>query len=123
LQGQSFGNLALFPNGALVETLMGFAYALVFLLTVVDRRAPKWSAAAVGLAAGAAVLLGGSVTLAGLNPARTLGTGVFAEAMGAGLIRHQLVYWLGSVIGAVLAGALYYHYLDESAAPQRPLQK
>ena len=62
----------------------------------------------VGAAAGAAMLFGGALSGAALNPARA-----FGPAVASGFWTQHYVYWLGPVAGAVLATILSRFFLDK----------
>ena len=68
-------------------------------------RSPKLGGLAIGLVLTMDILAAGRLTGAAMNPARAFGpelvTGHWANAA---------VYWVGPIIGAVLA-ALVYHYV------------
>ena len=48
------------------------------------------------------ILVGGPLTGAAMNPARA-----FGPALVAGVWDHQLIYWIGPVLGGAMAGLLY----------------
>lgn len=50
------------------------------------------------------ILMGGPLTGAAMNPARALG-----PALASGHLNDWYVYWIGPIIGALLAGTLYNH--------------
>ena len=56
----------------------------------------------VGLTVVVMLLLGGPVTGAALNPARA-----FGPAVVSGVFTAQLAYWIGPIIGAVVAALLW----------------
>ena len=56
----------------------------------------------IGATLGAAVLVGGPLTGAALNPARA-----FGPALAAGYWASHYVYWLGPLLGGVVAAVLY----------------
>ena len=94
-------------NGILIEAV--FTFFLVFTIygVAVDKRAPQ---GAIGLAIGVivivALLVAGPLTGAALNPARA-----FGPALVAGFWTHQYIYWIGPIIGAVIAGLVYNNLL------------
>jgi len=51
--------------------------------------------------------MGGPITGAAMNPARTLGTLIGGGSATAALWSQHWVYWLGPVVGAVLAAVIY----------------
>ena len=87
-----------FFGAILIEIVLTFLLALA-VFGVSDKNH-------VGLALGAvltgAVLVGGPLTGAALNPARA-----FGPALVSGFWKNHLVYWIGPVVGAVMAGWLH----------------
>lgn len=73
--------------------------------TALDARGPKLGGFGIGLIITMDILAGGPLTGAAMNPART-----FGPALANGIWDDHLVYWIGPIIGAVVA-ALLYHYL------------
>jgi aquaporin TIP len=98
-------------QGLLFELVMTFFLVLVVYGTAVDERAPKIAGFGIGLLVLGDVLVGGAFTGAAMNPARAMGpmiAGVFLPS-------YWWVYWVGPIIGAILA-ALVYHYVLEKDA-------
>ena len=99
--------LALFgPQGNLGATLpagsAGQAFALetvmtFFLLLVALRSGLPW---AVGAVVGLEAMMGGPITGASMNPARS-----FGPALASGIWTAQWLYWAAPLLGAVLAVA------------------
>jgi glycerol uptake facilitator protein len=98
----------IFP-GMVVEALGTFFLVWVVVGVAVNPRATKeWAALAIGAALGMAVMVLGPLTGAGFNPARALGPAlVSGEWGGAG--NFILVYVVAPVIGALVAGFLYFN--------------
>jgi len=74
--------------------------------TVVDPAAPKVGGFGIGVALWMGVLAGGPLTGAALNPARAFGPSLVANFWVG-----QLAYWIGPILGAVLAMQLYERLL------------
>src|SRR5947208_10409 len=76
----------------------------VFLASgsVVSPEAPKIGGFGIGLAIFVDALVGGSFTGAVMNPARAIGPALVAWQWNA-----HAVYWIGPLIGAGVAGALW----------------
>ena len=90
----------------LLEAVMTFFQALAVMGTVVDSAAPKVGGFAVGLTLWMCILAGGPLTGAALNPART-----FGPALVSGFWVGQVAYWVGPILGAVVAMQVYQRFL------------
>lgn len=89
----------------LVEALMSFAL-LIVILAVVDHRGSRGvGALAIGLVVGMDSLMGGSLTGASMNPARSFGPAVASSTW----TQHWL-YWLAPIIG-MIAAALFWRWV------------
>ncbi|MAG52729.1 MAG: aquaporin [Nanoarchaeota archaeon] len=92
-----------FGTGIFLEAILTFFLVFVVFATAVDNRAPKGVyGAAIGLVLTFDILMGGSLTGAAMNPARA-----FGPAFISGIWGNQVVYWIGPIIGGVLAGLIY----------------
>ena len=90
----------------LVEWLLSFVLMLVIMAVATDDRVPKGLAGiAVGLTVGFCALMGGPLTGASMNPARSLGPAVVG-----GLWTAHWVYWVAPTTG-MIAAAWTYGYL------------
>ena len=89
----------------LFETVMTFFLVMAVFGTIVDKRAPKIAGFGVGLTVMLDVLVGGIYTGAAMNPARAIG-----PAIVSGFFTNWYVYWIGPILGAIIA-ALVYKYL------------
>ena len=86
----------------LIEAIITFFLVFVVFGTAVDPQAPKIGGLAVGFTAAANILAVGPLTGASMNPARALG-----PAVTSGVYEGQAIYWLGPIVGAVVAAVLY----------------
>ncbi len=91
-----------FMQGVWIEALLTFFLVSAVFGTAVSSEAPKIAGFGIGLAIFVDVLVGGSLTGAVMNPARALGPAVIAGQWDA-----HAVYWIGPLIGASVAGALW----------------
>lgn len=93
----------------LIEAVLTFLLVFAVFGTAVDPRAPKIGGFGIGLTICADILVGGPLTGAAMNPARTFGPGLVAAMTGnlAVFWSQQLVYWVGPVVGAVIAALVY----------------
>ncbi|MCX7827333.1 MAG: aquaporin [Verrucomicrobiae bacterium] len=105
-------------HAILTEAALTFLWVFVYYGTVVDPRGPKLGGLPVGLSVAAAVLLGGPLTGAGINPARVFGLAL----CGAHWTNHS-VYWFGPILGALLAGIVYGRLLIHPDLPQPPFKR
>jgi aquaporin NIP len=93
------------------EAVLTFVLMLVITAVATDTRADGEAAAlAIGGAVALGALVGGPVTGASMNPARTLGPALVAGDFGS-----LWVYLAGPVVGAAVAAGVY-RYLRESDA-------
>lgn len=95
-----------FGTGVLIEAVLTFFLLLAVFGTAVDARAPKIAGFGIGLTVMFDILMGGPLTGASMNPART-----FGPALAGGFWQNDLVYWIGPIIGAVLASLLYEYVI------------
>lgn len=95
-------------QGLVVEAVLTFFLVFVVLLTAVDPRAPKVGGLFIGLTVTLDILMGGPLTGAAMNPARHLGPALLGGGMG-----ETWIYWVGPVLGGVVAGLIYSGVLEE----------
>jgi len=95
-----------FGTGILVEIVLTFFLVTAIWGTAVDDRKPDVGGFAIGLTIAANILMAGPLTGASMNPART-----FGPALAGGGFDNHLVYWIGPIIGAVIAAVLYNNIL------------
>lgn len=88
--------------GIVLEAIGAFFLVTVVFGTAVHPKDPRLGALAIGLTITVDILAFGVLTGAAMNPARA-----FGPALVAGAWTDQLVYWIGPIIGGVLAGWLY----------------
>jgi MIP family channel proteins len=104
-----------------VEWLLSFVLMFVIMAVATDERvADGFAAIAVGLTVGFCALVGGPLTGASMNPARSLG-----PAITSGVWQSHWVYWLAPVTGMFIA-ARAYDFLrhagpEEGVVPKGPL--
>lgn len=92
----------------------------VFLLwavfgTAVSPNAPRIAGFGIGLVVAAGILIGGPLTGAAMNPARWLG-----PAAAAAHFNDWWIYWIGPLLGGVLAG-FSYKYFFASDVDREPI--
>jgi len=91
-----------FMQGVWIEALLTFFLVSAVFGTAVSSQAPKIAGFGIGLAIFVDALVGGSLTGAVMNPARAIGPALVAWQWNA-----HAVYWIGPMIGAGVAGALW----------------
>jgi MIP family channel proteins len=95
-----------------IEAILTIVLVFAVLGTAIDPRAPKLGGLAIGLAVAADVLVGGPLTGAAMNPARW-----FGPAVASGSFADWYVWWIGPVLGAVVAALVYRYLLEDRAEP------
>jgi MIP family channel proteins len=91
-----------FGGAVILEAIATFFLVWAVFATAVDPNAPKVGGFAIGLTIAADILVIGPFTGGSMNPARS-----FGPALVSGNWEAQAVYWIGPLIGAILAGVLY----------------
>lgn len=112
--GQVGATVPAIPTSAAFATEWLLSFALMFVIMAVatdDRVAGGFSAIAVGLTVGFCALMGGPLTGASMNPARS-----FGPALVGAVWRAHWIYWLAPVTAMIAAGRLY-EFLRGAAAP------
>jgi MIP family channel proteins len=102
LGAQSISNDVTLPQAIGLEAIATFMLTFVVFGTAVDPRAPKVGGFAIGLTLTASILAIGPLTGASLNPARSFGPAVVSS-----FYQGQAAYWIGPILGAVVAALLY----------------
>ena len=91
-----------------LEAILTFFLAYSVLHAAVGGKAGNLAGVAIGVTLVFAILMGGPITGASLNPARSLG-----PAMATGNFNLLWVYFVGPVVGAIAAGGLYRSYMSK----------
>lgn len=90
-------------RGILMEFIITFLLIFTIYGTLVDKRA---SAGFAGVAIGLVILfgsmIGGTISGGAMNPARVFGT-----AIASGQFTHHYVWWIGPILGGIVAGFVY----------------
>ncbi len=94
--------------GVVLEAILTFFLANSVLNAAVSGKAGGHAGLAIGLTLTFAILMGGPLTGASLNPARSIG-----PALASGNTTDLWVYLVGPVLGGVVAGLLYRGALEE----------
>lgn len=99
-------------QGIALEAIMTFLLVWVVFATAADPKGAfnKIAGFAIGLTITADILVGGPFTGAAMNPARA-----FGPALATGRWTNQGIYWVGPLLGGIIAGFLYDRlYLSET---------
>ena len=86
----------------LCEAIATFFLVFMVFGTAVDPHGPKVGGFAIGLTVTADILAIGTRTGGSMNPGRS-----FGPAVVSGLYEGQIVYWVGPILGAIVAALLY----------------
>lgn len=122
--GVNLGVLGLGPDvtvlGAVVmEAVMTFFLLLVIFGTAVDPRGPRAIAGlAIGLIISMDILAGGRVTGAAMNPARAFGPALVQQDF-----TNWWIYWVGPIIGGVIAAFAYKYFWLSPTGPAAPVPR
>ena len=106
--GATLGSLSGGPEAAgttvmFIEAILTFFLLITVFAVAVDKRAPKnVYGFAIGLTICMDILAAGPLTGASMNPARS-----FGPALIGGFWEIHWAYWLGPILGGLLAGYLY----------------
>jgi MIP family channel proteins len=101
------------PSIQMRFTGIGIELGLTFLLTfaifgtILDPRAPRIAGLGAGLAMTANIIMAFTLTGAAANPARWLGPMVWELTVTPTAYQAHEIYWIGPVLGALLAGGVY----------------
>lgn len=95
----------------LIEAALTFFLVITVFATGFSNKAPNVPAIGgygIGLTVTADILMGGPLTGAAMNPAR-----VFGPALASGQWAFHWVYWVGPLLGGLLAGLFYSRIFGE----------
>ncbi len=95
-------------QGLVVEIVLTFFLVNTIFNTAVSGKVGNFAGLAIGLTLVLSILMGGPLTRASLNPARTLGPAVVS-----GNYADIWLYFVGPFIGAILAALLYIGVLKD----------
>src|SRR5262249_24108069 len=98
-----------------IEAFLTFLLVFAIFGTAVDPRAPKIGGFGIGLTIACDILLGGPLTGASMDPSRAFWAGVVASLGGhpPRWWQRERVYWVGPIVGAVLAAFVYDAFIME----------
>jgi MIP family channel proteins len=102
LGGQSISADTSLFQAIVLEAIATFFLVFVVFGTAVDPRAPKVGGFAIGLTVTADILAIGPLTGGSMNPARSFGPAVVTH-----IFEGQTAYWIGPLVGGIVAAWLY----------------
>lgn len=92
-----------FVTGTIIEAILTFMLVFtIFGVAVDNRTSTKHAGVIIGAIVFLDIIVGGSLTGASMNPART-----FGPALVLGHWADHLVYWIGPLSGGILAAVIY----------------
>ena len=98
-------------QGLIVEIILTFFLVNAIFNTAVSGKAGNFAGLAIGLTLIFCILMGGPLTRASFNPARTLGPAIVSDNYA-----DIWLYFVGPIIGAILAALLYIGVLKDKGA-------
>jgi aquaporin TIP len=98
-----------------LEAIATFFLVFVIFGTAVDKRGPKLGGMAIGLTIAADILAIGPLTGGSMNPARSFGPAVVTH-----VFEGQTAYWVGPILGGVVAAVLYDRLFLRDESPAAP---
>jgi glycerol uptake facilitator-like aquaporin len=102
LGGQAIALDVSMMQAIVCEAIATFFLVFTVFATAVDPHAPKVGGFAIGLTIAADILAIGPLTGGSMNPARS-----FGPAIASGIFEGQVVYWVGPILGGIVAALLY----------------
>jgi len=95
-----------FSVGILIEIILTFFLVLTIFALVFDKRnSTPFAGFAIGMVLAFSIMIGGPLTGAALNPARAFGPAIVSQ-----FFSNHLVYWIGPIVGAIMAALFYKNY-------------
>jgi MIP family channel proteins len=112
LGGQRISADTTLLQAIILEAIATFFLVFVVFGTAVDPRGPKLGGMAIGLTIAADILAIGPLTGGSMNPARSFGPAVVTHAF-----EGQTAYWIGPILGGIVAALLYDRLFLRDGAP------
>jgi aquaporin Z len=118
-------------KGIAIEVILTFCVTFAVFALFLDPRASRWAGGWasrvaslwVGLVLVAVTLVGFPLTGAAVNPARWFGPVLWEATVPALQTQHPFadhaIYWIGSILGALVAGSLYTTFILPPEEEQR----
>jgi len=102
----AIANNIVFGQAVTIEAVLTFFLVSAVFGTCVNPDAPKVGGFGVGMVLLFDILVGGPLTGSAVNPARA-----FGPALVSGQWVGQVVYWVGPILGGIVAALLWEHVL------------
>jgi MIP family channel proteins len=102
LGGQAISSDINLIQAIALEAIATFFLVFVVFGTAVDPKAPKVGGFAIGLTVTCGIFAIGPLTGGSMNPARS-----FGPAVVTGIFEGQAAYWVGPLLGGIVAALLY----------------
>ncbi|KAL3875604.1 hypothetical protein ACJMK2_033539 [Sinanodonta woodiana] len=107
------------------EIILTTALVFIVLMSTINRRTKsKLAPLAIGFAVTVDILSGGRTTGASMNPARALGPAIVSYGIMTDSFDDLFVWWVGPLLGGLLAGLLYsgseLRWVDQSSPQFKP---
>ena len=104
----------------LVAEVVLTMFFLLIILGATDDRAPKgFAPIPIGLGLTLIHLISIPVTNTSVNPARSTGPAIF---VGGWALQQLWLFWVAPIVGAILAGVIYYNMFSDQKEPSRPVE-
>lgn len=113
--GQSVASDVTTLQAISLEAIATFFLVFVVFGTAVNPDAPRLGGMAIGLTIAADIMAIGPLTGASMNPARS-----FGPAVATGIFEGQIVYWVGPLLGGIVAGLIWQYVLLKRPAATAP---
>ena len=115
LGGQRISADTTLLQAVVLEAIATFFLVFVVFGTAVDPRGPKLGGLAIGLTITADILAIGPLTGGSMNPARSFGPAVVTH-----VFEGQTAYWVGPIVGGIVAALLYDRLFLRDSSPTAP---
>jgi MIP family channel proteins len=105
-----------------IEALLTFFLVLVVYATAIDPKGAfkQIAGLAIGFVLIFDILVGGPLTGAAMNPARAFGPSLLAGIVDGS---HFFIYWVGPLVGAVIAAVLYQNVMLREDVDEPPAEE
>lgn len=110
----TIANTIQFHQAVILEAVMAFFLVSAYFGTVINPAASRLGGLGVGLALMFDILVGGPLTGAAVNPARAFGPALISGQW----VAHS-VYWVGPILGGVVAALVWEHVLLKGSGAEK----